>query len=340
MASPEFFQNGGPFRLIDLADHVGGEVRGNGDVELSDVAPLDQAIEGNISFFDNPKYREQLETTQASACILRPQSVAHAPRDCNLLISNEPYKAYALIAQKFYPRPPLKASISKQANVDPKAIIGRGSEISPGAFIGANVEIGRRTFIGPNAVIMDGVKIGHDCRIGANATLSHCLIGDAVTIYRGVAIGADGFGFAPDLNGHVRVPQLGRVIIQDGCEIGANTTIDRGSGPDTIIGQGTWIDNLVQIGHNVQIGRGVIIAAQVGIAGSSKIEDFVLLGGQAGIAGHITIGAGSQMGAQSGTFRDVPPGQRMGGTPAVPIRDWHRQAKTLAKLAKPGKSKD
>jgi UDP-3-O-[3-hydroxymyristoyl] glucosamine N-acyltransferase len=200
--------------------------------------------------------------------------------------------------------------------------------------VGANTEIGEGTWLGPGVVIGEGVVVGRDCRIHANVTLSHCIVGARVTVFPGARIGQDGFGFAPDPRGHVTVPQLGRVLIHDDVRIGANTTIDRGAGPDTVIGAGCRIDNLVQIGHNVVLGRGCIVVAQAGIAGSTRLGDFVVLGGQAGLTGHLTIGAGAQVAAQAGVMDDVPPGAIYGGSPAIPARDWHRQTVAVRKLVK------
>jgi UDP-3-O-[3-hydroxymyristoyl] glucosamine N-acyltransferase len=206
--------------------------------------------------------------------------------------------------------------------------------VEPGAVIGAGAEIGRGTVIAAGAVVAVRAAIGRDCFVGSHATVQHALIGNRVVIHAGARIGQDGFGFALGVRGHAKVPQIGRVIIQDDVEIGANTTIDRGGNRDTVIGEGTKIDNLVQIGHNAEIGRHCIIVAQVGIAGSTRIGDFVALGGQAGIAGHVDIGDGAQIGAQSGVHGNVPAGARYGGYPASPMKDWIREVAALRRLAK------
>lgn len=336
MADPRFFDLAGPFTAADLAERIGVELAGAVDPTrlLTDVAPLDAAGATHVTFLDNPRYRAALRATRAGAAIVAPDAVPLAPAGLTLFVTPAPYRAYALVAQAFHPEPPPAPGIAATAVIDPSARLGEGCAVDHHAVIGPGVEIGRRCHIGANVVIAGGCVLGDDVRIGAQASLSHCLVGARVRIYPGVRIGQEGFGFAPDPKGYLKVPQLGRVIVGDDVEIGANSTIDRGAGPDTIIGQGTMIDNLVQIGHNVQIGRGCVLVAQVGIAGSTRLGDFVQIGGQGGLTGHLRIGSGARIAAQSGVMRDVAPGETVMGSPAVPIRDHHRQVTLIRRLAK------
>ncbi len=340
MADPRFFKVGGPFTLSRLAKISGASIRKRDEAGtvIKDVAPLDVAGPGEISFLDSKRYAQAFAKSRAGACVVGPQWASMAPDGMALLLSENPCLAFARIAQAFYPREQAQAEIAATAVIDPTARLGKGCQVEAGAVIGKNVEFGEGCRIGANSVIGNGVVLGDDCTVGACASLSHCIIGSRVAIYPGVRIGQDGFGFASDASGHTKIPQLGRVIIGDDVEIGANTTIDRGSGPDTVIGAGCIVDNLVQIGHNVELGRGCVIVAQVGISGSTKLEDFVVIGGQGGISGHLHIGEGARIAAKSGIGSSVPAGVQVGGYPAVPIRQWHRQVTTLARLAK-GKGK-
>jgi UDP-3-O-[3-hydroxymyristoyl] glucosamine N-acyltransferase len=269
MADARFFSLAGPFTAAEIARRTGARIAGGAEGErlLRDVAPLETAGAEHLSFLDNRKYVEAFRRTRAGAAFVHPDIAGEAPAGLTLLVTERPYHAYARAAQAFYPATPPDPGIAPSAVVDPSARIGEGTAIEAHAVIAARVELGRRCWIGANSVIGTGCVLGDDVRIDANVTVSHSLIGARVRLYPGVRVGQDGFGFAPDPAGHVKVPQLGRVIIEDDVEIGANTTIDRGAGPDTVIGAGTMIDNLVQIGHNVQLGRGCVLVSQVGISG-------------------------------------------------------------------------
>ncbi len=336
MVDNRFFVNHGPFTLAQIVEWSGCTLLGdsNPTIALEDVAPLDRAELSHLSFFDNPKYLDQFAVSKAGACFVKSKFAGNAPASMAVLLTEDPYRCYALIAQRFYPRKHPEARIAPGAIIAHSAKIGEGCCIDPGVVIGENVEIGKNSIICANTVIAEGVKIGESCQIGACSTISHSIIGNRVILHRGVNIGQDGFGYAMGRAGHVKVPQLGRVIIEDDVEIGSGSCIDRGTGPDTCIGAGSKIDNLVQIGHNVQIGKACIIVAQVGIAGSTRIGDGAVLGGQVGVAGHLKIGAGSKLAAQSGVMQDIPAGTAVGGSPAVPVKDWHRQTLALARLAK------
>jgi len=340
MADPRFFQRSGPFDLKTIATAISAELRNtDGSQTVDDVAPLDAAGPEQISFFDNPKYKDALSATKAGAVILAPNSVDIAPEGVSLLVTDMPYPAYAAAALMFYPHVAPGGSVSPDAHVDPSAKLADGVSIGPGAVILANVEIGEGTSIGANTVIGTGVMIGRNCAVAANVTLTHTLVGDRVIIHPGARIGQDGFGFAMGANGHQKIPQLGRVILQDDVDVGANTTIDRGSGPDTVIGAGSKIDNQVQLAHNVVLGRNCVIVSQVGISGSAELGDFVVAAGQVGIAGHLKIGDGAMLAARTGVSSDLAGGQQYGGAPARPAAQWRRELATVAILAKRRKKK-
>jgi len=343
MADPRFFMNTGPHALGEIAQRVGAELGAGADPALmiEDIAPLDRAGPTHLSFLDNPKYVAAFEASSAGACVLSERYVERAPSNVALLIAKDPYRTYALISQLFYPEEVRGApefdpagGIHAGAHIHPGARLGQEVTVEPGAVVADGVEIGDGTTIGAGASVGRGCTIGRNCYVAPNVTISHAHIGDRVIIHPGVCIGQDGFGFAMGLPRHEKVPQLGRVIIQDDVEIGANSTVDRGAGPDTVIGEGTKIDNLVQIAHNVEIGRHCIIVSQCGIAGSTKLGDFVVLAAQAGVAGHLTIHTGAQLAARSGVSHDVPPGERYGGAPARPIKDWARELAAVKNLAR------
>jgi UDP-3-O-[3-hydroxymyristoyl] glucosamine N-acyltransferase len=335
MADPRFFTRAGPFALAQLAEVAGARLADPGTAErqFADVAPLDTAGADDVSFLENRRYAAAFAASRAGACIVHPDMAGRAPDGMALLLHEEPYAGYARIAGAFYPEHPVVAGVDPTARVAPSARLGDGVCVETGAVIGAEVEIGARTAIGCNCVIGAGVRIGEDCRIADNTTISHCLIGARVVIHPGAAIGQRGFGWALSAAGHLPVPQLGRVVIEDDVEIGANCTIDRGAGPDTVIGAGCKIDNLVQIGHNVRLGRGCIIVSHAGLSGSTTLGDYVMVGGQAGLAGHLTVGNGAKIAAQSGVMRDIEAGVEVCGAPAVPVKQFFRQVAAVQRLA-------
>jgi len=253
------------------------------------------------------------------------------------IVTTAAYEGWARVAALFHPVPPPCPGIHVSAVVAETARVDASAEIGPYVVIEAGVEIGPGCRVGPFVSIGRGVTMGRDCRIGAHASLSHALLGARVYIYPGARIGQEGFSFAVTDSGFLSIPQLGRVIVEDDVEIGANTTIDRGSTRDTVIGAGSRLDNLVQIGHNVQLGRCCVIVAQVGIAGSTILEDFVQVGGQAAMAGHLHIGRGAQIGAQAGVISDVSAGAMLLGSPAQPRKEFFRQVALLRRMVRPPK---
>jgi UDP-3-O-[3-hydroxymyristoyl] glucosamine N-acyltransferase len=310
------------------------------DRQIRNVAPLDTAGSADISFLDNSKYAGELARTRAGACLVAPRFAAEAPRTLVVLETAQPYPAFIAVTRKLFPgllRPSSQfgeTGRASSAQIDPTARIEAGVTIDPLALIGPRAEIGAGTLIGAGAVIGPDVYIGRNCAVGIHASILHAIVGDRVIIHPGVRIGQDGFGFLPSPRGHQKIPQTRRVIIQDDVEIGANTTIDRGATRDTIIGEGTKIDNLVQIGHNVSIGRRCLIVSQVGISGSVTIGDYAMLGGQVGIADHLSIGEGAMVGARAGVMSNIPPGGRWGGFPAEPAIDWKRGQAIVRRLVR------
>ena len=335
MPDPRFYEANGPFSLAELAEIGGATLHPGCDSSrlVHNVAALDTAGPDDVSFLDNPRYLGAFRESKAGACIVHSERCAEAPNGMCLLVTEKPYRAYGHVAAAFHPAPQFAGEISESAMVHSKARLGQGTHVADGAVIGAGAEVGDRCFVGANAVIGSGVIVGDDVWIGASASLAYCILGDRVRVFAGVRIGEEGFGFAPDGGRPVAIPQLGRVVIGNDVEIGANTTIDRGAGPDTIIGDGCRIDNLVQIGHNVQMGRGCIIIAQTGIAGSTALGDYAIVAGQAGIAGHLRIGDGARIAAKSGVMRDVPDGVAVCGIPAIPVKKWFRQVAVVQRLS-------
>lgn len=341
MADQSFFDNSGPYSLQDLAAIGQADLQRaqNPKQQIEDVQSLDAALPGTLTFLSNPKYLGAFKKSKASACIVAERYVTDAPDGMALLVTTDPYKAYAKISQHFYPKVSGSGDIHESSIISPLARIGNNVSIGPGTVIEEGAVIGDGTVIGPLCFVGRNTKIGEACQLDSHATVRYCHMGDNVKIYSGARIGEDGFGFAPDPAGHIKIPQLGRVVIGSNVEIGANTTIDRGAGPDTIIGDNCWIDNLVQIAHNVRLGQGCIIAAQCGISGSTVLEDFVLLGGQVGLAGHITIGTGAQITAKSGVMSDIPAGKVYAGFPALPRKEFFRSIAVLRRFGKDKGSK-
>lgn len=340
MADPRFFKHGGPFPLRLIVETIGCEVtEDNGalDRHFTDVGPLNAAGRDTIGFLANKKYLGDLQNSGAGAVLIQPQYAERLPKGCIGLLHRDPYYAFAQVAQIFYPEPVPEPMIHDRATIAESATLGKNVRLEAGSVVGEDAVLGDGVWLGPNAVVDRGVVIGEGTWIGAGAYVGCADLGAHNRIHPGVRIGTRGFGFAMNPKGHLDIPQLGTVKIGSFVEIGANSTVDRGMGPDTVIGDGCKIDNLVQIGHNVRMGRGCVVAAQVGIAGSTVIQDFVACGAQSGIAGHLTISSGAQIAAKAGVIRDVEPGHKVGGLPAVPMRQWLRQHAILNKAATTGK---
>jgi UDP-3-O-[3-hydroxymyristoyl] glucosamine N-acyltransferase len=341
MEHPGFFERAAPVPLHALASRLGAQLGTAADADLliRDVKALADAAPGEMAFFDNRRYLSQLQATRASACLVAPAFADRMPARTVALVVAAPYRAFALALQLFYPDALVpKAALAGTGDppVHPSAVLEDGVRIEPGAVVGREAQIGRGTTVAAGAVIGYRVTIGRGCYIGPGASVTHALVGDRVILHAGVRIGQDGFGFAMGPQGHLKVPQVGRVIIQDDVEIGANSCVDRGALKDTVIGEGTKIDNLVQIGHNVVIGRHCVLVGQTGISGSTELGDFVVMGGQSGAVGHIKVGAGAQIAGGSHAKNDVPAGARMGGTPAVPMLEYGRQVALLKRLGHRG----
>lgn len=346
MSDPLFFA---PARFIsagDLAEAVGAVLanRELAGTNLEGVAAIDDSKPGRVVYADGKKQIEKLGSTRASAVICRHHAVAAVPQGVAVLVSERPQESFARAAGLFHPnalRPGAftgETGTSPAAHVSPHANVEAGAIIEAGAVVAAGAGIGSGTVVAPGATIGQGCQIGRDCYIGPGATIQYALIGNRVNIHPGVRIGQDGFGYVPGTG--LKIPQLGRVVIQDDVEIGANTTIDRGAMGDTVIGERTKIDNLVQVGHNVKIGRGCVIAAQCGISGSVVVGDYVMLGGQVGMADHLAIGDRARVGAQSGLMHDVPAGETWFGSPAQPMQAELRGVALLRSLAKSKRKKN
>ncbi|MBR0717784.1 UDP-3-O-(3-hydroxymyristoyl)glucosamine N-acyltransferase [Bradyrhizobium liaoningense] len=347
MAQPTFFKKPPASALAEIATLTKAELvdPSRAGHVITGLASLDEAGPMHLTFFDNLKYADQLKATKAGACLVSPRFAAQVPAHVAILRTAQPFRAFVRIAREWHGdalRPQSwigNDAIAPSAIIDPTARLEDDVIVDPLAVIGPEVEIGSGTVIGAGAVIGPGVKIGRDCNVGARTAIQCALIGNNVLIHPGCSIGQDGYGFiffGPE--GHLKVPQTGRVLIQNDVEVGAGTTIDRGSLRDTVIGEGTKIDNQVQIGHNVTIGRHCLLAAQIGLAGSLTIGDNVALGAKVGINNHLKIGDGAQVTAMSGVKDDIPPGGRWGGLFAKPTRQWFKEILAVERLARDSKA--
>jgi UDP-3-O-[3-hydroxymyristoyl] glucosamine N-acyltransferase len=343
MGNRRFFDRPSGLTVAEIVALTGAEAGQVAPTSLlmTGVAPVDLAGPADLTFVDGNKFAEALRTTRAGACLMPQRFADRAPKGLIALHTEEPYRAFVAVHRKLYPQSLRPASLFETdgifagATIHPTARLESDVTVDPGAVIGPRAEIGAGSLIAANAVIGPDVTIGRDCRIGAGCSITHSLIGDRVIIHSGCRIGQDGFGYTEDA-AQQKIPQTGRVIIQNDAEIGAGTTIDRGGIRDTVIGEASKIDNQCQIGHNCQIGRHCIIVAQCGLSGSVTLEDFAVLGGSVGLAPHVTIGRGARVAARSGVMHNVPPGETWGGYPAKTRMQWMRQETTLARLASPG----
>ena len=342
MADPRFFTKQQPVTAGELAAHIKAEVKaGDADFLINDIASLSSAGESDVSFLENEKYFSELKSSRAGAVIISQEKAEAARQGIVCLISANPYQSFALAAQLFYPDALNgQAVTSDQVDfVHPEAKLEANVTVGLGAVIGAGAEIGSGTKIGPHSVIGPGCIIGRNSQIAAHVSITHAYIGDRVIIHSHVSIGQDGFGFAPNASGHIKIPQLGRVIIQNDVEIGAGCTIDRGAIPDTVIGEGTKIDNLCHLAHNTRLGRHCFMAGQSGLAGSASVGDYVMIGGKVGISGHLSIGNHVTIQGGSVVTKDLPDGAQVSGYPARDVNVWRRQQAMLSRLVKAGSSK-
>ena len=316
--------------LTELAEYLGGELRGDGNLRVTGVAGLDEAQGCHISFLANPRYAARVASTGAGAVLLPHGAETHGR---NAIFLGNPYLGFAKLVTLFYVRPPQVKGVMPGAYVGTGVSFGTDVTVYPGAFVGDGVKLGDRTVLFPGVAVYDGAEIGSDTVLHANVSVrERCRIGSRVIIHNGTVVGSDGFGYAPDGAGHYKIPQVGIVVIEDDVEIGANTTIDRAALGMTIIRRGAKIDNLVQIAHNCVIGPHSVIVSQVGVSGSTKLGEFVTLGGQVGVAGHLEIGDRVMVGAKSGIHNDIPAGQVYSGYPAMPHKQWLKSAMAVPKI--------
>ncbi|KFB10184.1 UDP-3-O-(3-hydroxymyristoyl)glucosamine N-acyltransferase [Nitratireductor basaltis] len=340
MNDPVFFSPARHYQAGEIAALTGAQLADDRSAPnvITHLAPVAEGGEGALVFIDPKRKNPDLQSLNAAAILCSQQHVASVPSGVAVLVTDKPQMVFAAVGRLLYPQAVRPHPMTGEIGISPRAVIAdsavveQGATVEAGAVLGANVQIGSGTVVAPNAVVGPGTRIGRDCFIGPNTSVQHALLGDRVILHGGVQVGQDGFGFLPGPKGLEKNPQIGRVVIQDDVEIGANTTVDRGALSDTIIGEGTKIDNLVQVAHNVRIGRGCVIAGHCGLSGSVVIGDYVMLGGRVGIADHITIGDRVQLAASSGVMNDIPAGERWAGSPAQPMRQAFREIAALRGL--------
>jgi UDP-3-O-[3-hydroxymyristoyl] glucosamine N-acyltransferase len=340
MADPRFYDNRGPYTLAEVCAKAGVDLPAGADgaAKIHDLASLSGATATHLTFFSGGGAGAEFSRTAAGFCFVpaKPGKAVETPPHLVTIPCPSVQHAFAAAAYLFYPDLNLDDWSAQRMPVDPSAEIGEHVVLGPGVVVGPRAQIGDGTRIAPNTVIGPGVAVGRGCEISSNVSISHAYLGDQLLILPGAQIGQPGFGFVGGTRGHVKIPQLGRVIVQDKVEIGACVTIDRGALGDTVIGEGTKIDNLVQIGHNVHMGRHCVIVGQAGIAGSATLDDFVVLGAQGGIADHSRVGRGARVAGRGAVMpgQELEGGRDYGGMPAKPVKDWMRELFAVAALVK------
>lgn len=336
MVDNRFYKNNGPFSLAKISEICGAELSDSSkaNIMIKDIAAIASGKEGEISFFFDRKKKEMASFIKTTACVTTTAFAELIPQGVIVLTCDNPHDAFIKLNRAMY------EEIIHTPEIHPSAVVSSSAQIGKDCYIGANAVVGDGAVIGdncylePNCTIGDRCVLGNHCRIGSNANVMHAILGNNVYIYGGARIGWDGFGFQTVNGCHQRIAQLGRVIIGNDVEIGANSCVDRGALDDTVIGDGCRIDNLVQVAHNDKLGRGCILVAQVGVAGSCTFGNYVVAGGQVGFADHLNIGDMAQIGAQSGVMRDVEAGSTIMGTPAIGARDFMKQTACVQKLWK------